>query len=301
MDTLTSLRVFCRVAELKSFTVAADRLDMSPTMASRHVRHLEDRVGTRLLNRDSRHVSITEAGELYLDRARLTLDALDEAEATLSSAAVNPTGTLRISAPMWFADTRFSAIIAEFAALYPDVRFDVDLSGREPNLVEEGFDLAFRAATPDSLDPGLVVRALVDMPLKLVACPAYLDRFGRPQQLSELNGRDLLVNSGTRGGGAVTFRTGDGTETVRFNAPVQSSNESLLRLLALEGLGCAILPEPVVEADVVAGRLEWVLPGTAEVPAKLYAVLPSRRLMSAKVRTFMDFFVSKARGLFAQR
>ena len=146
MDTLTSLRVFCRVAELKSFTVAADRLDMSPTMASRHVRHLEDRVGTRLLNRDSRHVSITEAGELYLDRAKQTLDALDEAEATLSSAAVNPTGTLRISAPMWFADTRFSSMIAEFASLYPEVRFDVDLSGREPNLIEEGFDLAFRVA-----------------------------------------------------------------------------------------------------------------------------------------------------------
>jgi len=116
MDTLTSLRVFCRVAELKSFTIAADRLDISPTMASRHVRHLEDRVGTRLLNRDSRHVSITEAGEMYLDRARQSLDVLDQAEATLSSAAVNPMGTLRISAPMWFADTRFSAIIAEFAA-----------------------------------------------------------------------------------------------------------------------------------------------------------------------------------------
>ena len=295
MDTLTSLRVFCRVAEYRNFSVAADRLDMSPSMASKHVRHLEDRVGSRLLERTSRHVRTTEAGALYLSQARQTLEALDEAEAALGNACLQPQGTLRISAPIWFANARFSGMIAEFASLYPEVRFDVDLSGRHVNLVEEGFDVTFRVATPDSLDPNLIVRPLVDMPLQLVGAPGYLDRCGRPAALSELSGCDLLLDAEARSAGVVAFDTPAGRETIRFNVPLQCGNETLLHLLALEGLGLAILPEIMIEEDVGARCLEKVLPGVAQVSAKLYAVYPSRRFLSAKVRTFIDFFIHKSR------
>jgi DNA-binding transcriptional LysR family regulator len=301
MDTLTSLRVFCRVAEMKSFTGAAERLAMSPTMASKHVRYLEDRLGTRLLNRTSRHVSLTESGTLYFNQAKQTLEALEDVEAAVGNITVEPRGTLKLSAPVWFANERFSRVIAEFDASYPKVRFDVHLSGRIVNLVEEGFDLAFRVAAPGALDPGLIARSLADMPFLAVAAPSYLERAGRPESLSDLNGRGLLMYSGVRSASAVAFGSLDGEETVRFNVAMQSGNESLLHLAALEGLGIAILPEIMVERDLAAGRLERVLPGIAELRAKIYAVYPSRKFLSAKVRTFIDFFSDKVQSFMDDR
>ena len=282
MDTLTSLRVFCRVAELKSFTGAAERLDMSPTMASRHVRYLEDRLGTRLLNRTSRHVSLTESGSLYFNQAKQTLEALEDVEAAVGNITVEPRGTLKLSAPVWFANARFSRVIAEFEAAYPQVRLDVHLSGRLVNLVEEGFDLAFRVAAPGSLDPGLIARALADMPFLAVAAPSYLERTGRAATLSELDGRTLLMYSGARSAAVVAFDGPEGQQSVRFNVGLQSGNESLLHLAALDGLGIAILPEIMVERDLAEGRLEAVLPGVAQLRAKIYAVYPSRKFLSAK-------------------
>jgi DNA-binding transcriptional LysR family regulator len=301
MDTLTSLRVFCRVAELRSFTGAAERFDISPTMASRHVRYLENRLGTRLLNRTSRHVSLTESGALYFNQAKQTLEALEDVEAAVGNTTVEPRGTLKLSAPVWFAAERFSRAIAEFDASYPEVRLDVHLSGRVVNLVEEGFDLAFRVAAPGTLDPGLIARSLADMPFLAVAAPSYLDRAGRPEELCGLNGRSLLMYSGARSASAVVFNSPDGEATVRFNVAMQSGNESLLHLAALEGLGIAILPEIMVEQDLAAGRLEPVLPGIAELKRKIYAVYPSRKFLTAKVRTFIDFFSEKVQSFIEDR
>lgn len=301
MDTLTSLRVFCRVAEMKSFTGAADRLDMSTTMASRHVRYLEDRLGTRLLNRTSRHVSLTESGALYFNQAKQTLETLEDVEAAVGNITVEPRGTLKLSAPVWFANARFSRVIAEFEAACPQVRLDVHLSGRLVNLVEEGFDLAFRVATPGTLDPGLIARTLAEMPFLAVAAPSYLERTGRPADLGELDGRTLLMDSGTRSVPYVSFDGSDGHGPVRFNTGLQSGNVSLLHLAALDGLGIAILPEVMVERDLAEGRLDAVLPGVAELKAKVYAVYPSRKFLSAKVRTFIDFFNEKIHALKQER
>ena len=180
MDTLTSLRVFCLAAELKSFTAAGARLGLSPAMASKHVTHLESRLGTRLLNRTSRHVSLTEAGGLYFNQAKQMLDGLDEVEAVISNVTVVPRGTLRFSAPVWAANVGFTRMLADYHQRYPDVSFDMDLSGRIVNLLDEGFDLALRAMAPDRLDPGLIARPLMEVSFHLVGSPAYLARTGRP-------------------------------------------------------------------------------------------------------------------------
>ena len=301
MDTLTSLRVFCRVAELKSFTGAAERLDMSPTMASRHVRYLEDRLGTRLLNRTSRHVSLTNPALSISIRPSRRSKPLEDVEAAVGNITVEPRGTLKLSAPVWFANARFSRVIAEFEAAYPQVRLDVHLSGRLVNLVEEGFDLAFRVAAPGSLDPGLIARVLADMPFLAVAAPSYLERTGRAATLPELDGRTLLMYSGARSASVVAFDGPEGQQSVRFNVGLQSGNESLLHLAALDGLGIAILPEIMVERDLAEGRLEAVLPGVAQLRAKIYAVYPSRKVPSAKVRTFIDFFSDKIQSLVDHR
>src|SRR5262245_9157924 len=137
MDTLTSLRVFCLVADSKSFADAAKRLDLSPAMASKHVMRLESRLGTRLLNRTSRRVSLTEPGLLYFNQAKQMLEGLDEIEAAISNVTVTPRGVIRLSAPVWVANTGFAAMLSDYHQRYPDVSFDMDLSGRIVNLVEE--------------------------------------------------------------------------------------------------------------------------------------------------------------------
>src|SRR5262245_11057908 len=125
MDTLTSLRVFCTVAELKSFTAAAGRLGLSPAMASKHVLHLESRLGARLFNRTSRHVSLTETGTLYFSQIRPMMEGLDEVEAAVSNVAVTPRGTLKLSAPVWAANAVIAQVFAEYHQRYPDVSFDM--------------------------------------------------------------------------------------------------------------------------------------------------------------------------------
>ncbi len=293
MDTLTSLRVFCTVAELKSFTAAADRLGLSPAMASKHVMHLESRLGTRLLNRTSRHVSMTESGMLYLNQTRQMLDGLDEVEAAVSNVTVTPRGTLRLSAPVWAANTLVARMIAEYHQRYPDVRFDMDLSGRIVNLVDEGFDLALRATAPERLDPSLIARPLMQVAFHLVGSPAYLSRTGRPAAVADLNGHSLLAYSGMNSNGSIAVAGADGAETVNFRPVMQSENEIMLHLAALEGMGLVFLPTWMTQDDVSDGRLEMVLPKAVTFNATLHAVYPSRKYLSAKVRTFIDFLASR--------
>ncbi len=293
MDTLESLRVFCAVAELKSFTGAAERLGLSPAMASKHVMHLEGRLATRLLNRTSRHVSLTESGTLYFEQARQMLDGLSEVEAALSNAAVVPRGTLKISAPVWMANPIFASVLADYRVHYPEVRFEIDLSNRLVNLVEEGFDLALRVT--GAPDEGLIARVITEIPFSLVGAPSYLDQFGRPKSLAELNGRALMAFGHMTSDGSVTLAGPEGRQTIRFEPVVQSANETLLRLAALEGMGLAFMPKWLIMQDLAEGILETVLPDVATVRVRLLAVYASRKYLSAKVRTFVDFIARDGR------
>jgi DNA-binding transcriptional LysR family regulator len=294
VDTLTSLRVFCTVAELKSFTAAADRLSLSPAMASKHVMNLEKRLATRLLNRTSRHVSLTESGSLYFNQARQMIEGLDEVEAAVSNVTAVPRGVLKLSAPIWFANPDFAHLLAQFQERYPDVCFDIDLSGRSVNLVDEGFDLALRTTTrPDRLDPGLIARALTDVEFHLVGSPAYLARTGRPMKLTDLNGHALLLYAHVPYHGGMTLEGNDGGEFVKFRVVMESGNETMLYMAALEGMGLTLIPKWMAEADVAEGRLELVLADGLKLGGTLFVVYPSRKYLSAKVRAFIDFFTGR--------
>lgn len=293
MDSLTSLRVFCLVAELKSFSAAALRLGLSPAMASKHVNHLENRLGARLLNRTSRKVSLTEIGTLYLQQARQALDGLDEAEAAISNATIAPRGNLKLSAPMWMANPRMARLIAAYHQRYPDVSVDMDFSGRIVHLVDEGFDLALRGMAPDKLDAGLVARPLMAVPFQLVGAPAYLTRTGRPNSLADLNGHSLLLYGGMNANGTLTLPGQSGAEMVKFRVVLRSENEIMLHLAAREGMGLAFLPAWMTQTDISTGALEAVLPDAAHFTIPLHAVYPSRKYLSAKVRTFIDFLAAR--------
>jgi DNA-binding transcriptional LysR family regulator len=293
MDTLVSIRVFCTVAELKSFAAAAERLGVSPAMTSKHVMHLEERLSARLLNRTSRHVSLTETGALYFEQARQMMDGLDELEAAIGQSAVAPKGRLRLSAPVWMANPLFAGLLADFRARYPEVTLEIDLSGRLVNLVEEGFDLALRVTA--SPDPGLIARTIADAPFYFVASRKFLDERGRPASLDELRGAPLLAYTYVHGDGVVTRDTEQGRKTIRFTPVLQSGNETLMHHACLQGMGFALLPKWLVSDDLAAGRLERVLGEKLSFAGKLLAVYPSRKYLSVKVRSFLDFIARDPR------
>jgi len=164
-----SLRVFVAIAEHKNFSAVAERMGLSPAMTSKHVQHIEASVGARLFNRNSRNVSLTEAGARYLCTVNPLLDGLTEAEAQLTTDTLSPRGKLKISMPVWMSNPAFANILMAYHAQNPHVTLDIDLSGRKINMVEEGVDLALRVAF--KLDEGLIARKLADVTFQLVAAP----------------------------------------------------------------------------------------------------------------------------------
>ncbi len=293
MDTLLSIKVFRLVAELKSFRAAAERLGMSPVMVTKHVMYLERLLSTRLLNRTSRSVSLSEAGTFYFEQSGHALEVLEGAEAVVSKATVVPQGTLKLTAPVWMANTVFVDVLADFQMRYPDVYLDIDLSGRLVNLVEEGFDLALRVTYTQPL-PGLVVRPLVRIRFNLVAAPAYLDRYGRPNTTEELSGHHLLYNMLTLSS-TYTINEPLNPQTISFKPVLQSGNQSLLYLAVIKGMGMTFLPNFLIEEDLAAKRLEVLLPERAKYETALCGVYPSRKYLSAKVRTFLEFITEDTR------
>lgn len=289
MDTLLSLRVLAAVAEARSFAAVAERMGLSPAMTSKHVQHIEAKLGARLLNRTSRCVSLTEAGAIYLRSVRALIEGLDEAEALVSQATLMPRGHLKVSMPIWLAEPRFVRGLADYRSRFPDVTLDLDLSGRRVNMVEDGYDLALRVTR--TLDEGLIARRLTDVSFLIVAAPALLDRIGRPQCLADLTGAPFLAYAPVTAQGRFRFGTGPDAPEVHMTPVLQSANEMLLFLAALEGMGLAIMPHLVAHAHLAAGRLERVLPELPAPTVSLSAVYPDRSYLPAKTRTFLDFLI----------
>lgn len=291
MDSLLSLRVFAAVAEAKSFAAAADRLSISAAMTSKHVQHIEAKVGARLLNRTSRSVSLSEAGAIYLAAVRPLLERLDEAGARIAQSTIDPQGMLKISLPIWMAEPSFVRVLAAYRVRYPQVTLDLDLSGRAVNLVEDGYDIALRVSP--ALDEGLIARRLADVSFRIVAAPPLLDRIGRPQQFSDLNGMPFLAYSPVSSGGRVRLGFGPGAPEVRMLPVMQSANETVLFMAALEGMGIAIMPHPVCREYLADGRLEGLLLDQPLPTVALSAVYSARSYLPAKTRSFLDFLAGE--------
>lgn len=289
MDTLLSLRVFAAVAEHKSFAFVAERMNLSPAMTSKHVQYVESRVAARLLNRNSRNVSMTEAGARYLATVLPLLEGLDEAEAQLSEITLAPHGTLKVSVPVWMANPSFARTVAGYHKENPGVVLDLDLSGRKVNLVEDGIDLALRVTT--SLDEGLIARKLGMVNFMPVASPEFLDAYGRPSCLDDLAGAPFLVYNQIAGDGHMRFGEGANALDIKFKPVLRSGNETLIHLAAREGVGYAFLPHWLAEQDIADGVLETLLPNVAWPKVPLNAIYPDRTYLPAKVRSFVDFLV----------
>lgn len=292
MDRLQAMRVFAHVVEVGSFTAAAERLGVSATAASRHVAELEAHLHTRLLNRTTRRVSLTETGRAYYERCVQILVDLDEAEQEAAKASIVPRGTIKLTASINFGMRHLAPALAEFLANRPEVRFDVSLSDRIVDLVEEGFDLAIRIGGPGS--ENVVARRLGETRMVPCASPAYLERHGVPRTPQDLAQHNCLTYEYLSQRNTWSFRDAAGAEhKVRVAGAMHSNNGDLLAEAGVHGAGIVFEPAFIVAPEVRAGRLVALLEDYEAALLPIWAVYPTRKHLSAKVRVFVDFLVER--------
>jgi DNA-binding transcriptional LysR family regulator len=289
MDQLAALRALRRVVELGSFTAAGDAMGISHTIVSRQVRQLEQHLGAQLLNRTTRRFALTDAGRDYYQAARQILDALDDADRNIGQHQAQPTGTLRINAPMAFGTMELSQWLPAFMAKYPDLHIDLVCNDRIVDLIEDGFDVALRLTRklPDST---LMARRLASSQVMLVASPLYLRQHGTPTVPDDLLRHNCLTYTQVARPQDWTFSGADGVEqTVTVQGKLQANTGIALRAAALAGVGIATTASFIVHEDVRRGELVALLPGYSLRPRELYAMYPQNRHLAPKVRVFVDF------------
>jgi len=292
MDRFHAIEAFVKVVETGSFARAADRLGVSVSSVSRHVTELEAHLDARLLNRTTRRLSLTEIGRAFHERCVQLLADLEEAEESAGAGTLAPRGTLRLTCGVTFGTRHLAPAVSEFMARYPEMRFDVELSDRVVDLVDEGFDAAVRIGAVGGQN--LVARKVGVTQLVCCAAPAYLARHGEPRAPEDLTAHACLTYAYAPQSGLWPFRDPDGRElSVRITGPVHANNGAFLEALAVAGVGIAFEPDFVVGPDVKAGRLVKILPTFLPRAAAIHVVYPSRRHLSAKVRAFTDFLVQR--------
>lgn len=290
MDLLGSMRTYVAVVDSGSFAAAALRLDVSRAMVSKQVQKLEEHLGTRLLNRTTRRLSLTETGRAFHERSVQILGDVNEAEQIAGQMTTLPRGVLRVTIPLSYAQHRLGSIIGAYTQAYPQVQLDIALSDRKVDLVEEGFDVAIRiGALPQS---DLIARKLGVARSIVCASPAYLAAHGTPQTPHDLSQHTCLSYSLSGGGADWRLESAGEHLTVPVNGPIRADNGDMIRLAALAGAGIVFQPHFIVGEDLAAGRLVQVLPGWESADLGIHALYPSRKHLSAKVRTFVDFVVA---------
>jgi len=294
VDRFLAIQAFAKVVELGGFARAASRLGVSTSAVSRQVAELEAHLDTRLLNRTTRRISLTETGQDFYERGLQLLADLDEAESSVRATTVVPKGSLKLTCGVTFAERYLAPAIAEFAARHAQLQFDLDLSDRAVDLVDEGFDLAVRIGHGGQ--QGLVSRRIGWTEVVCCASPAYLSRIAAaaPRQPGDLARLECLTYTHLPVPNHWQFVAGDGgTHSVRITPRHRANNGRMLVELACLGLGIAIEPDFIVAPEVRAGRLVRLLPGFALPRVPIAAVYPSRRHLSAKVRAFVGFLAER--------
>jgi DNA-binding transcriptional LysR family regulator len=286
MDTLTSIRVFRQVVESGTFVAAAERMDLSTAMVSKHVMYVEKRLGVRLLNRNSRTLSLTEPGRVYFERCKTILEDLEATELELGSLGTAPRGTLRITCPSWFASQRMAESLAEFRSRYPEIVVDASFEDRMVDLVEEGYDLAMRVTRDGALPPGLIARPLRTVSFYLAASRDYLKRHGAPQSPEDLARHDFIA-IGNLDSLQVTGPKGQIEVPLRVALRYRSLAGVAHAVAA--GIGLAPLPDLFFEDPMFRDVLKPVLTDCPLQEPTLHAVYVSRKHLPLKIRAFIDF------------
>jgi DNA-binding transcriptional LysR family regulator len=287
MDRFSAMSAFVAVVEQGSFARAAARLAISTSSLSRLVAELEAHLGVRLLNRTTRRLSLTEAGQAYYERCVQLLADLGEAEAVAGQSAAAPRGRIKLTCSVAIGVQRLAPAMASFVARYPEVHFEAVVADRIVDLVEEGIDLAIRVGVVGS--DRLVARRIGAMQTILCAAPAYLQAHGTPGSLAELESHVLLTYAYSPTPNQWRFTDRDGREhAIKAAGTLHSNSGDINVAAAAAGLGIVMEPDFMVGPLLADGRLVALLPGFAGPRGDIWAVYPSRRHLSAKVRLFVD-------------
>jgi DNA-binding transcriptional LysR family regulator len=291
MDRALEMQVFCTVVDKGSFVGAAEPLEMSKAAISRYVSGLEERLGVRLLHRTTRKLSLTEEGRQFYHQARDVLTLMDQAEEAVSSSAPEPSGVLRINAPVSFGVLHLAPVWADFMKVYPNVELDISLNDRLVDLVEEGFDAAVRIARMES--SSLVGRRLAGTRMCLCASPQYLANHPEIRSLSDLTEHGVIAYTNFASGNEWQFEGPHGSETVRTRSSVRCNNGDTCRSIALAGGGIALQPSFMVAEDLRNGDLVEILPAYQSVELGIYVVYPTRKHLATKVRVLINFLAER--------
>ena len=288
MDRWTEIELFVQVAETGSLSRAAEALELSNAAASRHLSALEERLGARLVERNTRRLYLTDTGQEFFSRAKSILADLKDAESAVNATALNPTGMLRITASLSFSLHHVAPLLREYTQRYPNVTVHVEAANRYLDIIDNNIDVAIRNREYEP-DSNITIRRLAETRRILCASPRYLAQYGFPKTLDDLTRHKLLIYVYANNPNELRFTKDGLTTTVTAPGLLESNDGQILRAAALDGLGILVQPTYIVYDDIVAGRLvplldDWDLPHLS-----INLAYPSRKHLSAKVRTFIDF------------
>ncbi len=292
MGQLEDMQTFVRVVEAGSISKAADHLGVAKSAVSRRLAELEQRLGTTLMHRTTRRSSLTDAGRLYYERAQHIIDDVEDMNAQTASSESSFTGTLRLAVPLSFGLEHLSPALDEFGRQHPDLTLHIDFSDRQIDLVQEGFELAFRIA--NLADSNLRARRITPIRLQICASPDYLARHGTPRSPDDLQEHECLAYESSGSVFPWKLHDADGKEfIISPQARIVANNGSFLRDMAVAGRGIMVTPTFISWQALVTGQLVPVLPGYTIRPLHAYAVYAQTRYLSRRARLLIDFLVAK--------
>jgi DNA-binding transcriptional LysR family regulator len=287
------IAIFVEVINCGSFTNAAEQTGHSTSYISKEVGKLEARLGVRLLHRTTRTLKLTPEGELYYQQCRQIIDDALEAENAVSGKQGRPKGVLRVSCPVAFGVSKLQPCLAQYTSAYPDISLELDLNDRKVDLIADGFDVVIRA-THQMEDSSLVSRLVMRSPALTLASPEYLAKHGVPQHPADLEKHKAICYSNLKNPTIWDYHDKEGaTVSVHVDGQVLTNNSDMIMALARAGEGVIRIPAFNLNDELQTGQLVPVLQDYPQLTIGIYMVYPSRKHMSAKVRSFIDFIVEQ--------
>jgi DNA-binding transcriptional LysR family regulator len=294
MDSWMQLELLVKTAETGSISRAAEALGISNPAATRSLSGLEQRLGARLIERTTRRLFFTEIGREYVERARVILQDIHEADSAVRASGIRPTGTLRITASLSFSVLHIVPLIPVYTRLYPNVSVRVEVANRYYDIIDNDIDLAVRTREYEN-DSNITIRHLAETRRIITASPEYLKENGVPQVPEDLLHHKILNYTLSKSYRDLQFTRGDESKLVTVTGLLEASDGQVLRESALTGLGLLVQPKYIVYNDLMSGRLVPVLDDWDLPRLKINLAYPSRKHLSAKVRSFIDLLVSHFR------
>lgn len=295
MDRLTQIQLFVLTADLGSLSKAAEQLDISNAAASRTLSLLEEQLGTRLIERTTRRMWLTDAGREYHRRCGLVLSELAEANSIAADECVSPRGVLRVTSSVSFAMMHLAPALPEFLKRYPNLSVQLTAANQYQNFIEAGIDIAIRTKEHEG-DSGITVRRLAETRRVLAASPDYLSTHGRPQTPQDLERHQMLIYNLSADPHQLHLRRGTEECTVSITSALDSNEGQVIVAAGLAGLGIVIQPLYIIHDDIVAGRLLPVLDAWQLPKLTINLAYQSRRYQPAKIRVFSEFLVERVRS-----